>query len=113
MSTTTETDSLSRPQCDEPLPQMAVPLEDRFDARSRRLLVGVVGAVVAVAFEAIAVSTAMPVAARDLDGLGQYGLLQICPSALALSHLKSVFAWSLVRAAWASFTLVKARLSSV
>ena len=42
--------------------------------RSRRLLVGVVGAVVAVAFEAIAVSTAMPVAARDLDGLSQYGL---------------------------------------
>ncbi len=74
MSTTIETGSLSRPRCDEPVPQMAVPLEDRFDTRSRRLLVGVVGAVVAVAFEAIAVSTAMPVAARDLDGLSQYGL---------------------------------------
>ena len=32
------------------------------------------GVVVAVAFEAIAVATAMPVAARELDGLRFYGL---------------------------------------
>ena len=35
---------------------------------------GVVGIVVAVAFEAIAVATAMPVAARELHGLRGYGL---------------------------------------
>ena len=40
----------------------------------RSLVVGVVGVVVAVAFEAIAVATAMPVAARELGGLQQYGL---------------------------------------
>lgn len=40
----------------------------------RALVVGVVGVVVAVAFEAIAVATAMPVAARELDGLRSYGL---------------------------------------
>ena len=50
------------------------PPRQRFDPRSRRLLVGVVAVVVAEAFEAIAVSTAMPVAARDLGGLSQYGL---------------------------------------
>jgi MFS family permease len=38
------------------------------------MVVGVVGVVVAVAFEAIAVATAMPVAARELDGLRVYGL---------------------------------------
>ena len=38
------------------------------------MVVGVVGVVVAVAFEAIAVATAMPVAARELDGLRFYGL---------------------------------------
>jgi MFS family permease len=36
--------------------------------------VGVVGVVVTVAFEAIAVATAMPVAARELHGLAAYGL---------------------------------------
>lgn len=40
----------------------------------RSLVVGVVGVVVAVAFEAIAVATAMPVAARELGGLREYGL---------------------------------------
>ena len=40
----------------------------------RALVVGVVGIVVAVAFEAIAVATAMPVAARELHGLRGYGL---------------------------------------
>jgi MFS family permease len=45
-----------------------------FSAQYRALVVGVVGVVVAVAFEAIAVATAMPVAARELDGLRAYGL---------------------------------------
>src|SRR3954454_10361619 len=40
----------------------------------RSLVLGVVGVVVSVAFEAIAVATAMPVAARELDGLRSYGL---------------------------------------
>jgi MFS family permease len=42
-------------------------------ARGRRgLMVGLCTAVVAVAFEVISVATAMPAAARDLDGLGLY-----------------------------------------
>jgi MFS family permease len=45
-----------------------------FSPAYRALVLGVVGVVVAVAFEAIAVATAMPVAARDLDGLRAYGL---------------------------------------
>jgi MFS family permease len=45
-----------------------------FSPRYRALVVGVVGIVVAVAFEAIAVATAMPVAARELHGLRGYGL---------------------------------------
>ena len=38
----------------------------------RRLVVGVCLTIVAIAFESIAVATAMPVAARDLDGLDYY-----------------------------------------
>jgi len=45
-----------------------------FAPEYRAMVVGVVGVVVAVAFEAIAVATAMPVAARELDGLRFYGL---------------------------------------
>jgi MFS family permease len=45
-----------------------------FSPQYRALVVGVVGVVVAVAFEAIAVATAMPVAARELHGLRGYGL---------------------------------------
>lgn len=45
-----------------------------FGPENRAMVVGVVGVVVAVAFEAIAVATAMPVAARELDGLRYYGL---------------------------------------
>src|SRR6476620_9063004 len=60
-----------------PAPAQAAP--DGADLRLlgpeyRGLVVGVVGVVVAVAFEAIAVATAMPVAARELGGLQQYGL---------------------------------------
>lgn len=45
-----------------------------FSPQYRGLVLGVVGVVVALAFEAIAVATAMPVAARELDGLRAYGL---------------------------------------
>ena len=38
----------------------------------RRLTIGLCANVVAIAFESIAVATAMPVAARDLDGLPYY-----------------------------------------
>ncbi len=38
----------------------------------RRLVVGVCATIVAVAFESIAVATAMPVAARELDGFDHY-----------------------------------------
>ncbi|MGH8894134.1 MAG: MFS transporter [Actinomycetes bacterium] len=54
-------------------PPPAEPLR-LFSPQYRALVVGVVGVVVAVAFEAIAVATAMPVAARELDGLPAYGL---------------------------------------
>ncbi|MFC1419313.1 MFS transporter [Streptacidiphilus cavernicola] len=40
--------------------------------RYRALTLGIVSCVLLVAFEATAVNTAMPVAARDLDGLGLY-----------------------------------------
>jgi MFS family permease len=45
-----------------------------FDVDNRSTVLGVVGVVVALAFEAIAVATAMPVAARELHGLRSYGL---------------------------------------
>jgi MFS family permease len=59
----------------EPVPPAATDSELRlFSPEHRALVLGVVGVVVAVAFEAIAVATAMPVAARDLGGLRAYGL---------------------------------------
>ena len=45
-----------------------------FDAANRAVVLGVSGVVVALAFEAIAVATAMPVAARELGGVRSYGL---------------------------------------
>jgi MFS family permease len=45
-----------------------------FGPRHRGLTTGLVAVVSAFAFEAIAVTTAMPVAARELDGVGSYGL---------------------------------------
>ncbi|MDQ1628522.1 MAG: hypothetical protein QOI54_2266 [Actinomycetota bacterium] len=44
------------------------------DRAHRSVVLGVVGVIVALAFEAIAVATAMPVAARELGGLRSYGL---------------------------------------
>ncbi len=55
----------------DPMPGPAPRL---FSPEYRSLVVGVIGIVVAVAFEAIAVATAMPVAARELGGLREYGL---------------------------------------
>jgi len=40
--------------------------------RQRRLTIGLCINIVAIAFESIAVATAMPAAARDLDGLSYY-----------------------------------------
>lgn len=40
----------------------------------RALVLGLVGVVVGIAFEGMAVATAMPVAARELDGVRSYGL---------------------------------------
>ena len=50
----------------------AVNAETRSDAPPRGLALGLCIAVVAVAFEAISVATAMPAAARELDGLDLY-----------------------------------------
>jgi MFS family permease len=69
MSIDTADERAARPTTD----QAAPPLRLR-SPEYRSLVVGVVGVVVAVAFEAIAVATAMPVAARELGGLQQYGL---------------------------------------
>jgi MFS family permease len=50
------------------------PPERIFGSGHRALTTGLVAVVSAFAFEAIAVTTAMPVAARELDGVGSYGL---------------------------------------
>jgi MFS family permease len=50
----------------------AVDAESRTAAPPRSLAIGLCVAVVAVAFESISVATAMPAAARDLDGLDLY-----------------------------------------
>src|SRR3954463_16361985 len=50
----------------------AVDTATRREAPPRALAIGLCVAVVAVAFEAISVATAMPAAARDLDGLDLY-----------------------------------------
>ncbi|MGL5859240.1 MAG: MFS transporter [Angustibacter sp.] len=53
---------------------MTEPARGAGPGRQRWLLVGIVFVVSAIAFEAIAVATAMPVVARELDGLRGYGL---------------------------------------
>ena len=65
----------TRPSYPAPPPAPVPGIDARLFGREHRALaLGVVGVVLAVAFEAIAVATAMPVAARDLDGLRYYGL---------------------------------------
>jgi MFS family permease len=44
-----------------------------FDAAHRRLTVGVLLCMSVIGFQALGVATALPVVARDLDGLGSYG----------------------------------------
>jgi MFS family permease len=48
------------------------PAEGILGPRRRRLTVGIVATILLVAFEAMAVATAMPIAVRDLDGLPLY-----------------------------------------
>lgn len=55
-------------------PQTHAPVVRLLDPQHRALVLGLVGVVVATAFEAIGVATAMPVAARELHGLRGYGL---------------------------------------
>ncbi|MGV9778950.1 MFS transporter [Streptosporangium sp. NPDC003464] len=50
------------------------PSEGIFAQRYRALTVGMVALIVLVAFEALAVATAMPVVGRELDGLALYAL---------------------------------------
>ncbi|MFD0891363.1 MFS transporter, partial [Streptosporangium algeriense] len=50
------------------------PQEGMFAERYRALTVGMVALIVLVAFEALAVATAMPVVGRELDGIALYAL---------------------------------------
>jgi len=52
--------------------ETAIPTAEAASASRRRLTIGLCTNVVAIAFESIAVATAMPVAARELHGLGFY-----------------------------------------
>ncbi|NGO76737.1 MFS transporter [Streptomyces sp. YC504] len=54
-------------------PDLATSEEGVLGRRLRALSVGIVSVVVLIAFEATAVGTAMPVAARELDGIALYG----------------------------------------
>jgi MFS family permease len=54
------------------LPAAAEPDETVLSRSYRALSVGIVSVVLLIAFEATAVGTAMPVAARELDGVGLY-----------------------------------------
>ncbi|MEV4186458.1 MFS transporter, partial [Streptosporangium canum] len=53
---------------------ISTPVEGIFAQRYRALTVGMVALIVLVAFEALAVATAMPVVGRELDGLALYAL---------------------------------------
>jgi MFS family permease len=75
MSVTTEPPTVHRDSTPDQVEARIEPDAPRlFDARNRSTVLGVVGVVVALAFEAIAVATAMPVAARELGGVRSYGL---------------------------------------
>lgn len=57
-----------------PAPSVAAEGEESVLGRSYRgLSIGIVSVVLLIAFEAMAVGTAMPVAARELDGISAYG----------------------------------------
>jgi MFS family permease len=82
MPVTTEPPAVHRDDALDPRERALIPPElpietappRLFDSANRAVVLGVVGVVVALAFEAIAVATAMPVAARELHGLRSYGL---------------------------------------
>ncbi|WP_055524484.1 MFS transporter [Streptomyces graminilatus] len=57
---------------DAPRPLAAVPGEGVLGRSYRALSIGIVSVVLLIAFEATAVATAMPVAARELDGVSLY-----------------------------------------
>lgn len=57
---------------DQPRPSTPPEQSDAAPVSRRALAVGICTTVVAIAFESIAVATAMPVAARELDGLEYY-----------------------------------------
>ncbi|MDX3136505.1 MFS transporter, partial [Streptomyces europaeiscabiei] len=57
-----------------PVPPAVPDGEESVLSRSYRgLSIGIVSVVLLIAFEAMAVGTAMPVAARELDGIAVYG----------------------------------------
>ncbi|MFE1240733.1 MFS transporter [Streptomyces tendae] len=56
----------------EPAPATAAPAETVLSRAYRALSIGIVSVIVLIAFEATAVGTAMPVAARELDGVSLY-----------------------------------------
>lgn len=56
----------------EPVPATAAPAETVLSRAYRALSIGIVSVIVLIAFEATAVGTAMPVAARELDGVSLY-----------------------------------------
>ncbi|MET8489081.1 MFS transporter [Streptomyces tendae] len=56
----------------EPAPTTAAPAETVLSRAYRALSIGIVSVIVLIAFEATAVGTAMPVAARELDGVSLY-----------------------------------------
>ncbi|MFE9500921.1 MFS transporter [Streptomyces anthocyanicus] len=56
----------------EPAPAPAAPAETVLSRAYRALSIGIVSVIVLIAFEATAVGTAMPVAARELDGVSLY-----------------------------------------
>jgi MFS family permease len=66
------TPDTERPSGDGPARAPVAPTTEPAAVSQRRLMVGVCLTVVAIAFEAIAVATAMPVAARELHGLDYY-----------------------------------------
>lgn len=57
---------------DAPVPAEAVGRGGVLDPEHRALSIGIVSVVLLIAFEAMAVGTAMPVAARELDGIALY-----------------------------------------
>jgi MFS family permease len=78
MTVTTEPPTVHRDNASDfgatALEPIGAPMPRLFDSANRSIVLGVVGVVVALAFEAIGVATAMPVAARELGGVRSYGL---------------------------------------